>query len=110
MAEYIDPGKLRTELALERCATRSDGLGGQVENWTEIANVFAMIEPISAQSLSGADQTRQAVSHRITMRWRGDVASGMRLAGQGRIFGIVTVHDPDETGRYLVCRTLESAP
>jgi SPP1 family predicted phage head-tail adaptor len=107
MAEFIDPGKLRTELVLKRCATHSDGIGGQIENWTEIASVFARIEPISAQSLSGADQTRQAVSHRITMRWRGDLAAGMRLTGQGRVFGIVTVHDPDETGRYLVCRTLE---
>ena len=42
------------------------------------------------------------------MRWRNGVASGMRFARQGRIFDIVTVHDPDETGRYLVCRAREA--
>jgi SPP1 family predicted phage head-tail adaptor len=35
------------------------------------------------------------------------VASGMRFTRAGRIFDIVTVHDPDETGRYLVCRVKE---
>lgn len=110
MAQFIDPGKLRSELSLQQSGSQRDDLGGQVENWAEIATVFAMIEPISAQSLAGADQAQQAVSHRITMRWRDGVASGMRFAGQGRVFGIVTVHDPDETGRYLVCRTLEGKP
>ncbi len=110
MAEFIDPGRLRTELSLRQGGIQLDELGGQMEDWAEIATVFAMIEPISARSLAGADQTQQAVSHRITMRWRGDVVVGMRLAGQGRVFDIVTVHDPDETGRYLVCRTLEDKP
>jgi len=110
MTEFIDPGRLRSELSLQQGSIQLDDLGGQVESWAEIATVFAMVEPISARSLSGADQTQQAVSHRITMRWRPDVAIGMRLAGQGRVFGILTVHDPDETGRYLVCRTLEDKP
>jgi head-tail adaptor len=34
----------------------------------------------------------------------------MRLTKAGRVFEIVTVHDPDETGRYLVCRTKEVRP
>ena len=38
---------------------------------------------------------------------RGDVASGMRLRLAGRVFDIVTAHDPDETGRYLLLRTRE---
>jgi head-tail adaptor len=32
----------------------------------------------------------------------------MRFAKQGRIFDIVTVHDPDDTGCYLVCRPKEA--
>ena len=28
----------------------------------------------------------------------------MRFTKLGRRFDILTVHDPDETGRYLVCR------
>jgi SPP1 family predicted phage head-tail adaptor len=106
-ALFLDPGKLRSELALEACATVADGLGGHDENWTEVATVFALLEPISAQSVFGAAQTLETVTHRVTMRWREGVASGMRFRKQDRTFAIATVHDPDETGRYLVCRTKE---
>lgn len=103
----IDPGRLRTELALEAPAQAPDGAGGFAESWTEIALVFAEIEPLAARDRFGAAQTLEEVSHRITMRHRGDLRSGMRLVNGGRRFLIRTVHDPDETGRYLVCRVRE---
>ena len=106
-ALHIDPGALRTELSLEACATTSDGLGGYTESWSEVATVFALIEPLAADSRFGADQTLETVTHRITLRFRADVASGMRFTRDGRVFDILTVHDPDESGRYLVCRTRE---
>ena len=104
---FLDPGTLRSELALESCSTIADGLGGHVEAWAAIATIFARVEPVSAQAIFGADQTLESVTHRVTMRWRDGVASGMRFRKQQRIFAIQTVHDPDETGRYLVCRTKE---
>ena len=105
---FIDPGMLRTEMALKSCAMVPDGLGGFGEGWTEVATLFARIEPVSAESNFGAGQTLETVTHRITLRYREGVASGMRLEKAGRVFDIVTVHDPDETGRYLVCRTRET--
>jgi len=105
---FIDPGALRSEFALQACTTAPDGLGGHTETWAEVATVFARIEPVSASSMFGADQTLETVTHRITMRWRSGVTSGMRLARQHRIFDIVTVHDPDDSRRYVVCRVRES--
>lgn len=109
-AQFIDPGQMRTELALEACTPTPDGLGGHEQVWSEVASVFGMIEPVSAQSVFGAGQILETVTHRVTMRWRESVASGMRLTKAGRIFDILTVHDPDETGRYLVCRVREDRP
>jgi SPP1 family predicted phage head-tail adaptor len=103
---FIDPGELRTEIVLEACATVPDGFGGFSEVWTEAATLFARIEPVSAASVFGADQTLETTTHRITLRHRASVASGMRLTKQERI-EIVTVHDPDESGRYLVCKVKE---
>ena len=60
-----------------------DGLGGHEQVWTEVASVFAMIEPVSAQAVFGAGQMLETVTHRITMRWRDGVASGMRLTKAG---------------------------
>jgi SPP1 family predicted phage head-tail adaptor len=107
-ASFIDPGALRTEMALEAVVATPDGLGGYAEGWSEVATVFARIEPLSATSRFGADQTLETVTHRITLRYRDGVASGMRFRRQQRLFDILTVHDPDESGRYLVCRVREN--
>jgi SPP1 family predicted phage head-tail adaptor len=103
----IDPGELRAEIVLEACTTQPDGFGGFSEVWTEMATLFAKIEPVSATSVFGADQTLETTTHRITMRHRAGVASGMRLTKQERTFEIIIVHDPDESGRYLVCKVKE---
>lgn len=105
---FLDPGSLRSELSLQAATPVPDGLGGHTQSWTEIATVFAKIEPVSATSSFGPDQTVETVTHRMTLRWRNGVGAGMRFARQARIFDIVTVHDPDDTGRYLVCRTREA--
>ncbi len=104
---FIDPGILRTELVLEDCQRVDDGLGGFTETWAQTDSAFGMIEPLRAEFRFGADQTLEEVTHQITLRWRAGVASGMRLRKGARIFDVVTVSDPDESGRYLVCRTKE---
>ena len=105
---FIDPGALRSELSLQAASLAPDGMGGHVEVWTETALVFALVEPVSQASRYGADQTLETLTHRITLRHRDGVASGMRFVKQGRVFEIATVHDPDESGRYLVCRVRET--
>ena len=104
---FIDPGALRTELSLQQASLTADGLGGHAESWGEVATVFALVEPVSAASRFGADQTVETVTHKITVRFRNDLNSGMRFARGGRVFEIVSALDPDETGRYLVCRARE---
>jgi SPP1 family predicted phage head-tail adaptor len=104
---FLDPGRLRAELALEASTPLADGLGGYTENWAEIGTVFALIEPVSAAARPGADQMLETVTHRITLRHRDGIASGMRFRKGQRVFAIVTVHDPDESRRYLVCTTRE---
>lgn len=105
---FVDPGALRSELSLQACTTVPDGMGGHTQSWSEIATVFGRVEPVSATAIYGPDQTVETVTHRVTLRWRSGVAAGMRFARQGRNFDIVTVHDPDDTGRYIVCRTKEA--
>lgn len=103
----IDPGALRTELSLEAPARVSDGQGGFAEGWAAAGSVFAMLEPVAAQGVFGADQALSQVTHRITVRARETLASGMRFRLGGRVFAILAVFDPDETGRFLSCRTQE---
>ncbi|MFN3547631.1 MAG: phage head closure protein [Mesorhizobium sp.] len=106
-ARRIDPGRLRLPLTLEAMTAVPDGAGGYSESWTALATLFAALEPVAASRRLGADQALPTMTHTVTLRARPDLASGMRFAGGGRVFLIETVHDPDETGRFLVCRVKE---
>jgi SPP1 family predicted phage head-tail adaptor len=107
LSVLLDPGLLRNELVLQAPTPVPDGLGGHSEAWSEIGLLFGMIEPVAANSIITADQTLETVTHRITIRGREDIRSGMRFVKGQRVFDIVTIHDPDESGRYLVCRVTE---
>jgi SPP1 family predicted phage head-tail adaptor len=100
---FIDPGTLRTELRLEQVTQTPDGFGGKTEIWNEIAVVFGRFEPLTVGQMFRADQDIESATHRITIRMRGGVKSAMRFKLGARLFRIVTVTDPDETGRYLNC-------
>jgi SPP1 family predicted phage head-tail adaptor len=107
-AEFVDPGALRTELSLQQVATVPDGMGGHAESWSEVGTVFGRVEPVSARMRFGAGQTLEEATHRVTLRFRADIASGMRLVRGDRAWSVLAAHDPDETGRYLVCRVKET--
>jgi len=107
MAQFIDPGMLRTELIVEDAIESGDGAGGVVREWVEVATLFAHVEPVRARTRYGADQRQVDITHRITMRHRGDIFRRMRFRRNYRIFAIETIVDPDETARYLVCEARE---
>ncbi|WP_246730248.1 phage head closure protein [Nitratireductor mangrovi] len=99
----IDPGALREALVLEALTPAQDDSGGQVGDWVEVGPVFAAIVPVGASGRAGAGQRLEKVTHRIIIRFRADIASGMRFRKGARVFLVTALHDPDETGRYLVC-------
>src|SRR5690606_6968892 len=106
--QFIDPGKLRTELRLERAVVVvGDGAGGHAESWEEQAVMFGQVEPVSANSFFGGGQMHETVTHHVIIRFREGVSAGMRFNMNGRHLFIVTVRDLDERGRYLLCRTRE---
>jgi SPP1 family predicted phage head-tail adaptor len=95
---FVDPGEFHTELVLEE-AVAAPGGGAR---WQERAVVYGHIEPVTAFAAG-----TETATHRITLRHRDGLACGMRLTKGARKFAIISVHDPDESGRYLVCRTEE---
>ncbi|MAS13430.1 MAG: phage head-tail adapter protein [Nitratireductor sp.] len=101
--QFIDPGAFRAELSLQKATLVSDDAGGHTEAWSETATIFGFIEPVRAAAPFGAGQRHERVTHRITLRFRTGVTGGMRIVRGTRRFSILTAHDPDETGRYLVC-------
>jgi len=99
----LDPGRLRWRLQYESLVETPDGQGGFEAAWQHQFDVQAAIRPLAAGATERAGTREAAISHEITLRSRDDIAAGARFAKAGRVFEIVGVRDPDETGRYLVC-------
>ncbi|PRD45800.1 head-tail adaptor protein [Phyllobacterium phragmitis] len=104
---FIDAGRLSSELALERIRPAPDGIGGYTEKREEVATLWGRVEPVSDTARYFGAQPLEEITHRIILRFRNDVESGMRLRKGERHFTIITVHDPDESRRYCLCRVRE---
>jgi SPP1 family predicted phage head-tail adaptor len=106
-AVILDPGQFSERLDLEMRADTGDGHGGIVPGFALVTSLWARIEPVTAGEEERADAEVFTVTHRIWIRFREDIAAGMRFRKGLRLFAIRSFHDPDETRRYLVCRSTE---
>lgn len=109
MVVFFDPGQMTARLALEEPVSTSDGQGGATVSWTEIAAMWAKVEPVSSSLAERAGAEIGTISHRIWLRFRKGLVAGQRLRKGARLFAIKLVQDPDETGRYLTCLCEEVA-
>jgi len=100
-ASAFDPGWLRHRVTVEAASAAGDEAGGETRSWSTFATAWARIEPVEAREKTVGAHLVGVVSHRVTLRWRGDLTAAMRIAYRGRHFRIRTLGDPDETRRYL---------
>jgi SPP1 family predicted phage head-tail adaptor len=107
---FFDPGRMTARLELETAVETPDGQGGATVVFEAEAAVWALIEPVSYAVEEKAGEETFTLTHRIWLRWRGDVRAGMRLRKGTRIFWIGATQDPDETQRYLICHCEEKGP
>ncbi|WP_152045372.1 phage head closure protein [Aureimonas psammosilenae] len=106
---FIDPGLLNKRASLQVAERQPDGLGGGVVSWREVAEVSLHVEPLVTRPIERFDRREATITHRVICRKRGDVDRGMGFALGARRLIVRSVHDPDESGRWLVCRCEEEA-
>ena len=104
---FLDPGQFSHWLLVEEPVDAPDSAGGADRTWREVAATWGMIVPVTARMREFARQSDERTTHQITVRHRTDIRSGMRFRKGERLFAITTAHDPDETGRFLLCRCEE---
>jgi SPP1 family predicted phage head-tail adaptor len=83
-----------------------DSYGQQVTSWSDAFTTWASIEALSARELFAAQAVQSEVSHRITVRYRTDLANpaataAMRAIYNGRIFNIQGATNVDERNRTI---------
>lgn len=84
----LDSGKLRHRVRIEKYDYLRDSQGevlqdtvsGEVaQQWVEVAEVWAAIEPVSGREFIQSAATQSKVDARIVIRQRDDVDASMRL-------------------------------
>ncbi len=110
MKGEFEPGWIAHRILIEQPVVTPDEAGGGSIAWSPLATVWAAIEPVRAVVDTAADRIGSAITHRVTIRHRSDVAAGMRIRHRGRLLAIATVVDPDERRRFLLIEAREETP
>lgn len=101
----LEAGKLRHRIKIERpVITQDQNNGAPITEWTEVATVWAAINPMSARDLIASQAEASKVMGRITIRYRADINETMRLVheAKGDIYNIEGIlADPDSGLEYL---------
>lgn len=94
-------GDLRRQVLLQRREVAQDDYGQRSITWVDVATTFAEINPLSGRELELAQAIKAEVSHTITIRYRPNITSALRVVYQGRYFNIHAVMDVDMRHRTL---------
>jgi len=100
----VHPGRLRQKITIQYRADGQDATGAPNGAWTELASVFAAIEPISGREWLASGVVNADITNKITIRYGSEVAAATpahRVLFGTRIFNIVAIRNIDEANRWL---------
>ena len=102
----IDPGKMRHRITFQRFSGALDDFGDPLQadaaNWTDVATMWAAIDPISGREFYAAVQSQSEVSHKIRCRYRTGLDTAMRITYGKRRFKIISLIDWEERHESLL--------
>ncbi len=85
---FFDSGKLRHRVLIEEYDYLRDSSGEVIQDpetgetsraWTQVAMVWAAIEPLSVKELISAQAVQSQITARITIRYRAGLDAAMRF-------------------------------
>jgi len=95
-------GSMNKRISLEVETKTSDGMGGSLVVWKEMASDIACsIWPVTASEQIQSSASTMIVSHRIRMRYRSDIKANWRLKYHNSYFNIVSIIDRNMDHRML---------
>jgi SPP1 family predicted phage head-tail adaptor len=69
--------------------------------WSDVATLWAAVEPLAGRELFAAQQHHSEVTGRIRIRYRAGVTAAMRFVFEERVYNIVAQIDSAERHREL---------
>lgn len=101
-------GQLNRRVRLQGRQTTVSADGFSIENWVDIATLWAGLEPVTAREVMQATQETEKITHQVTVRYRTGMSNQLRFRYGSRVFLIHTLLDTNESHRELICLCEES--
>ena len=104
-------GSLRHRVTIQRLTITQGTAGEVVESWSDVATVYAAVEPLSGREFWQAQQVAAESQIRVRIRYRAGLDTTMRVIHDDRTLEILSIVDPEERHRelQLMCREIPEA-
>ena len=111
MERSIDAGALNKRVTLQRRARTFDAFEDPIgDRWETICACWAAVNSTGAREFWEARAAHAELTHKVTIRWRGDVTADLRVLYGGRVFDVIAPPvDYDMRHKYLVLKCREVA-
>lgn len=102
----VSAGTLNKRITIQQQSPSVDSYGQQLTTWTDVATVWASIEPSVGRELMAAQAVSLDQPTTITIRWQPAFTSpkavaAMRVIYHGRIFNLHSVQNESERNAVL---------
>src|SRR4051794_29156926 len=95
----IDPGRLKTRLAIQAPVETGDAQGGVTRSFATVATVWASVTPVAARATGSAveaDAHGATARYRIVLRSNFALTLQHRLVDGARIYSVASLRDLDD--------------
>lgn len=100
-------GDLRHRITFQSENKTPDGYRGHTSTWNDVVTVWGKVEPVSGREYYYANQLKNAISHKITIRFRPDITAELRAVFEKRTMKIESIINLLEQERFMEIRCIE---
>ncbi len=102
----LTSGELNRRITLQQRTVMQDSFGEPMAVWSNLASLWAGIQPLSGRELELAKKVSSEVTHRITIRYQASLTdtsatAALRLLYRNRTFNVHAVLNEEETNVLL---------
>lgn len=86
-------GDLDRKLVIEEPTGTRNGIGENIETWSEFATVWAKRLPVKANEYYATDQVNAPVEAVFRIRWLSGLTAAMRISYDGKYYDILSIQE-----------------
>ena len=101
-------GPLRQRVTIQEKSASQNTYGEEVITWTDLATVWAAVEPLTGREFLEGKQITAEVSTRIRIRYRSGITPEMRVEFGSIVYDIHSIIHLEEREReiHLICQEI----